>query len=80
VFENTIAIVFLGTPHRGADLASILDATLNITGSGKQFVDDIKTGSQCLEGINDYFPRLTGQIELMSFWESEAMRGLGVTS
>lgn len=42
-------------------------------------MDNLKRGSECLDQINDSFAERTGQLELMSFWESEGMPGFGVT-
>ena len=76
--ENCDAILFFGTPHRGSDLAKVLSATLNIVSSNRKFVKDLMVGSSLLKAINDQFIERTERVQVASFWESEAMHGLGV--
>jgi len=78
--QNTIAVAFLGTPHRGADLADILKTLLNISFSESRFVRDLSPNSQSIKEINDAFGERSKQLELASFWESTGMSLVGVYS
>jgi hypothetical protein len=72
------AIVFLGTPHRGADLASLLSNLLFVSFSQKVFVKQLRTNSELIQGINNQFRDRSESIEIISFHESKGMRSLGV--
>ena len=76
--KNTIGIVFLGTPHRGADLAKLLKALLDVTFSETRSVTDLVPGSQIIKEINDAFPDRARNLQLASFWESRGTTA-GVT-
>jgi hypothetical protein len=75
---NTIAIAFLGTPHRGSDLANLLSGLLNITFSKRKFVNDLSPASQSIKEINDVFGERTEGFKLVSFWESTPTSPVGV--
>jgi hypothetical protein len=70
--------VFLGTPHRGADLATILNGLLNVTYSKTKFVKDLSPTSQSIKEINDSFAEQVGGLTMASFWESTGVQGVGV--
>ena len=76
--ENAKAIIFLGTPHRGADLAALLSNLLAVTFSNRIFVDQLRANSEMIKEINDTFKDRSECLELISYYESEAMRGAGV--
>jgi hypothetical protein len=78
ITQNTIAVAFLGTPHRGADLADLLKTLLNISYSETRFVRDLSPSSQSIKEINDAFGERAKELELASFWESTAMPVIGV--
>jgi hypothetical protein len=78
VGQNTIAIAFLGTPHRGADLANLLKTVLYISFSETKFVQDLSPKSQSIKDINDGFGECSKDLELASFWESTGMAPVGV--
>ena len=80
VTQNTVAIAFLGTPHRGANLANLLKSLLNISFSESRFVTDLSPSSQSIKEINDAFGECSKQLELASFWESTAVSLVGVYS
>jgi hypothetical protein len=46
------AILFLGTPHRGADLAGIVDLALTVTFSSRDFVKQLNPNSDAIKSIN----------------------------
>jgi hypothetical protein len=70
--------LFLGTPHRGADLAKMLQCLLNVTFSDRKFVKDLSPDSQTIKEINDTFDEHSSGLELASFWESTATPVIGV--
>jgi hypothetical protein len=78
VLNNIKAIVFLGTPHGGSNLASLLSNLLFIAFSRRIFVDQLRIKSELIQGINDQFRDRSESLELVSFCESKGMRGLGV--
>ena len=79
ILENAKGIVFIGTPHRGADLANILSNLLMATFSRKIFVDELRKNCETINEINRAFPSRSLSMDLISFWESTAMPGIGVT-
>ena len=79
IFKNSKAIVFLGTPHRGANLANFLSNLLAISFSRKIFVKQLGANSEMIEEINNAF-RHRSNLELISFCESQAIHGVGVSS
>ncbi|KAL9003079.1 MAG: hypothetical protein Q9188_004032 [Gyalolechia gomerana] len=64
------AIIFLATPHRGADLAQLLTKILNITSGSRPFVTDLHRNSLATQSINDEFPQYSQKLQLFSFYET----------
>jgi len=75
---NVLGIAFLGTPHRGADLAGVLKAVLTVSFSTRKFVNDLSKTSQTIQELNRLFGARAEQLELVSFWESTGMPVVGV--
>jgi triacylglycerol esterase/lipase EstA (alpha/beta hydrolase family) len=78
VLKNVKSIIFFGTPHRGADLASLLSNLLFVSFARRMFVEQLRVNSDLIQGINDQFRDRSESLELVSFYESKEMRGLGV--
>ena len=76
--NNTIGIVFIGTPHHGADLAKMLKQLLDSSFSMTRSVTDLVPGSQIIKEINDAFGDRARSLQLASFWESRGTTA-GVT-
>ena len=76
--DNVKAIIFIGTPHRGADLAALLGNVLTVTLSRKPFVDQLRSDSESIQEINNLFRDRTTSLDLVSFYESLGIHGLGV--
>jgi hypothetical protein len=72
-----MATAFLGTPHRGADLADVLKMLLNLSFSETGFVRDLSPNSQSIKEINDTFGERSDYLELALFWESTGMPCVG---
>jgi len=76
--QNIIAIAFLGTPHRGTDLAKVLKTLLRISFSETRFVRDLSPNSQTIKDINEAFGERSKGLELASFYEGTGMPIVGV--
>lgn len=72
--ERFHSIVFLATPHRGSDMASLLQTLLSATLSKKPFVQDLKPNSAALSEINSSFRHYAKDLRLWSFYETVGMR------
>ena len=70
VAQRVCAIVFLATPHRGADLAQLLTKVLNISPGARPFVNDLHRNSLATQSINDEFPQYSQDLRLYSFYET----------
>lgn len=65
-------LIFLGTPHRGADSAQTLSGILraSISHGAKTYVNDLIPNSGVLQGINDEFRHVHENLFLYSFFET----------
>jgi hypothetical protein len=66
------AIAFLATPHRGTDLAHILNRILQsamITNS-KQYLTDLTKNSFSLQKLNEQFRHIAPRLNIISFYET----------
>jgi WD40 repeat protein len=68
--ERVRAIFFLGTPHRGADIASLLTKILHATSGVRPFVQDSHCNFSVTQSINDEFPQHCQNLQLFSFYET----------
>jgi hypothetical protein len=75
ILENAQGIMFLGTPHRGADLAGLLSNLLTATFSRRIFTSQLRAHNETLEDLHQQFLGRTKSLHLISYYESEAMRG-----
>jgi hypothetical protein len=73
IVENSKALVFLGTPHRGSGLAELLSNLLSVMFSRKIFVDQLRINSEMIQEINDAFQDRSQHFHLISYYESNAM-------
>lgn len=65
------SIFFLGTPHRGSNLASVLDNMASMAFGKKQFVRDLIPNSSALTEMNDAFRHYALDLRLWSFYETK---------
>lgn len=65
------SMFFLGTPHRGSDLAVILRNMLQVTWNSKPFINDLVSNSNALVEINDAFRHYSSGLSLWSFFETQ---------
>jgi pimeloyl-ACP methyl ester carboxylesterase len=73
IISQVYGIVFLGTPHRGAQYAKTLNNILSITpvgGPPKAYVADLDTLSGTLQDINEQFRIICEGFALVSFFET----------
>ena len=66
-------IVFLATPHRGAQYAKMLNNILSAAPLGappKAYIADLDTRSTALQDINEQFRTACGNLALVSFFET----------
>lgn len=64
------AFLFLATPHRGADLASLLSKILTVCMGPRPFINDLHRNSLATQSINDEFPQHCQDLQLCSFYET----------
>ncbi|MCJ1388397.1 hypothetical protein MMC18_001244 [Xylographa bjoerkii] len=65
-------MIFLATPHRGADNAHKLNnmQRISFAHGPKAYIDDLARNSQALQTINDDFRHVADRLELFSFYET----------
>jgi hypothetical protein len=85
--RDTMGVAFLGTPHRGSDVAPFAKAIANIVeASGKRINSDIlealKRDSQVLAAVENSFANWVrknhGRFQLECFYEELELRGVGM--
>jgi hypothetical protein len=77
ICENIKSVIFMGTPHRGANLASVLGDLLRIIGVKRVFIDQLKSKCETITEINRLFRARTETMQLVSFYESTGTRSFG---
>ena len=80
ILTSVKAILFFGTPHRGADLSAIMSKLLVVSFSRKVFVDQLRWNSLLIKEINDSFRDRSTSFELVSYYECRGIPGVGVLS
>ena len=71
IVESISAIIFLATPHRGTNLAELLNNLLFVSfQSPKDFLVDLNRSSAALEDINEQFRHVAPKISIFSFYET----------
>ncbi|KAL8848384.1 MAG: hypothetical protein Q9221_006583 [Calogaya cf. arnoldii] len=70
----TSAVLFLSTPHRGTNLAELLNRILAVSvfnHSPKQYIAELRQNSPALQDINEQFRNIAPQLHLFSFYETQ---------
>jgi pimeloyl-ACP methyl ester carboxylesterase len=73
IVSQVYGIIFLSTPHRGAQYAKILNNVLSIAPIGappKAYIADLEMLSGALQDINEQFRTICGEFALVSFFET----------
>jgi hypothetical protein len=67
------AIVFLATPHRGTNLATVLNRILQSTPltNSKQFISELIRNSSTLQKLNEQFRHIAPRLQIVSFYETQ---------
>ncbi|KAL8736836.1 MAG: hypothetical protein Q9181_002279 [Wetmoreana brouardii] len=74
IISSTRAILFLSTPHRGTNLAELLNRILSVSlfnHSAKQYIAELKQNSPALQDINELFRNIAPQLQIFSFFETQ---------
>ncbi|KAN0090022.1 WD40 repeat-like protein [Hyaloscypha variabilis] len=71
IVRSISAIVFLATPHRGTNLAEVLNRVLKVSyQSPRNFISDLNKGSPALEDLNEQFRHIAPRLSIFSFYET----------
>ncbi|MBE3049848.1 hypothetical protein IMZ48_46600 [Candidatus Bathyarchaeota archaeon] len=72
IIKSISAIIFLSTPHRGTNLAEVLNRILQVSffASPMQFISELATGSQTLQKLNEQFRHVAPKLDIVSFYET----------
>ncbi|KAH8820667.1 hypothetical protein F5884DRAFT_57550 [Xylogone sp. PMI_703] len=71
IVQAISAMIFLATPHRGSNLADILDRVLQVSfQSSKSFIKELKQSSPSIEEINETFRHVAPKLSIFSFYET----------
>lgn len=70
IADRVHTILFLATPHRGADMAALLSRILQVAHGERPFVQDLHRNSPAIQSINDEFSHHCQHLQLFSFYET----------
>lgn len=67
------AIAFLATPHRGANLAELLNWILQSTliTNSKHYISELAKNSFTLQKLNEQFRHVAPKLDIVSFYETQ---------
>ena len=73
VIKAISAIIFLATPHRGTNLAEILNRILQSTllSNSKHYVSELAKNSFTLQKLNEQFRHIAPRLDIVSFYETQ---------
>lgn len=74
IIQSTCSIIFLATPHRGTNLAEVLNRILRasiFSHSPKQYITELQRNSPTLQDINDQFRNISSDLQIVSFFETK---------
>lgn len=74
IIKAIAAITFLATPHRGANLAELLDRILRsaLISSSKQYISELGKNSFTLQKLNEQFRHIAPRLDIVSFYETQS--------
>ena len=72
IVKSVSSIVFLSTPHRGTNLAEVLNRILQVSfiASPMKFIAELASGSQTLQKLNEQFRHVAPRLKIVSFYET----------
>lgn len=77
IADNTKGIIFLGTPHHGVDLATILSKVLNLAYPlAKKFPNELQPHCDMIRELDTHFCDRSKTLKLISFSESQTKFGV----
>lgn len=67
------AITFIATPHRGTNLAELLDRILRSTffNNSKPYISELAKNSFTLQKLNEQFRHIAPRLDIVSFYETQ---------
>ena len=73
IIKAISAITFLATPHRGTNLADILNRILQSTlvANSKQYISELARTSFTLQKLNEQFRHIAPRLDIVSFYETQ---------
>jgi len=73
IIKAISAITFLATPHRGTNLAEILNRILQstIVTNSKQYISELAKNSFTLQKLNEQFRHVAPRLDIVSFYETQ---------
>lgn len=73
IIKAICGITFLATPHRGTNLAALLNKILNSTllSNSKQYITELSQNSVALQKLNDQFRHIAPRLDIVSFYETQ---------
>ncbi len=68
------AITFLATPHRGTNLAELLNRILrsSLLTTSKQYISELGKQSYTLQKMNEQFRHIAPKLDIVSFYETQS--------
>ncbi len=74
IIKAVSAIIFLATPHRGTNLAELLNRILRSTfvSNSKQYVSELAKNSFTLQKLNEQFRHIAPRLDIVSFYETQS--------
>ncbi|KAL9614137.1 MAG: hypothetical protein Q9167_001347 [Letrouitia subvulpina] len=73
IIRSISAMVFLATPHRGTNLAEVLNRLLTVLFQPtRDFIADLSKSSPALEELNEQFRHIAPKLSIWSFYETLA--------
>jgi len=72
IIKSITSIIFLSTPHRGTNLAEILNRILQVSfvTNPMKFIAELAAGGQTLQRLNEQFRHVAPNLEVISFYET----------
>ncbi len=73
IIKAISAITFLATPHRGTNLAELLDRILRSTFviNSKHYISELGKNSFTLQKLNEQFRHIAPRLDIVSFYETQ---------
>ncbi|KAK4201517.1 hypothetical protein QBC40DRAFT_223212 [Triangularia verruculosa] len=72
IIKAVSSIIFLSTPHRGSNLAEVLNRILQVSfvSNPMRFISELAIGSQTLQKLNEQFRHIAPRLQVASFYET----------